>query len=296
MNNKVISGKKKIKLKPFDYINIILLTLFGIICLYPFLNQLLISFASQADYYSATLFVIPKHFNLDSYKFILLQDRIGSAFLVSLFVTIAGTAYSMVLTILGAYGLSRKNMPGRRIFFYFIIITMFFGGGLIPFYLTVRELGLINHLASLILPLGINTFNMIILRNFFSQVPESIIESCKIDGANDLTILVRFIVPLSKAGIATISLFYLVDKWNDWYWPLMFLDDTELIPLALELRNILSANQSTGIGGGNIDPGTLFEEGKQSAMIVIAMIPILCVYPFVQRYFVKGVMLGSVKS
>ncbi len=289
--------KRKHKIKAFDLVNIFLLTLFALLCLYPFFNQVMISFATKSDYYNATLLVWPKNFTWDSYKFILYQDRIGYAFLVSLFVTAAGTLYNMTLTVLGSYVLTKKHMPGRGIFFGFVLITMFFGGGLIPFYLTIKELGLMNHILSVILPFGINTFNMIILRNFFHQVPESMLESCKLDGAGEFTVLLRFVLPLSKAGLATVALFYMVERWNDWYWPMMFLSDPDWFPLALELRNILSNSQSTGIGGGgDVDPGILFEEGKQSAMIVISMIPILMVYPFVQKYFVKGVMIGSVKD
>ena len=289
--------KKKYKIRVFDVVNIFLLTLFALLCLYPFFNQILISFATKADYYNATLLVWPEHFTLDSYKFILYQDRVGYAFLISLLVTVGGTLYNMALTVLGAYVLTKKGMPGRGIFFGFILITMFFGGGLIPFYLTIKEIGLIDNILSVILPFGINTFNMIILRNFFNQVPESMIESCKLDGAGEFTILLRFVLPLSKAGLATVALFYMVERWNDWYWPLMFLSSPNKFPLALELRNILSNSQSSGVGGGgDIDPGVLFEEGKQSAMIVISMIPILLVYPFVQKYFVKGVMIGSVKD
>lgn len=288
---------KKRKIKPFDIALVVLMGGFAFLCLYPFLNQLLISFSSKQDFYEATLFVIPRRFTLDSYKFILYQDRIGFAFLVSLFVTVAGTAYNMLLTVLGAYVLAKQGLPGRKIFFVFILITMYFGGGLVPFYLTIKELGLMDNILSVILPFGINSFNMIILRNFFSQVPKSMVESCKLDGASEFTVLFRFVIPLSKAGIATVALFYMVERWNDWYWPMMFLSTPDWFPLALELRNILSSNQSTGIGGGgSIDPGVLFEEGKQAAMIVFSMLPILAVYPFVQKYFVKGVMVGSVKD
>lgn len=288
---------KKRKIKPFDIALVVLMGGFAFLCLYPFLNQLLISFSSKQDFYEATLFVIPRRFTLDSYKFILYQDRIGFAFLVSLFVTVAGTAYNMLLTVLGAYVLAKQGLPGRKIFFVFILITMYFGGGLVPFYLTIKELGLMDNILSVILPFGVNSFNMIILRNFFSQVPKSMVESCKLDGASEFTVLFRFVIPLSKAGIATVALFYMVERWNDWYWPMMFLSTPDWFPLALELRNILSSNQSTGIGGGgSIDPGVLFEEGKQAAMIVFSMLPILAVYPFVQKYFVKGVMVGSVKD
>ena len=290
--------RKKKKVTAFDVVLVIVLSLVAFICLYPFLDQLLISFATKQDFYGSTLMTIPKHFTFDSYKFILYQDRIGTAFLVSLFVTVVGVVYSMALTVLGAYVLSKQGLPGRKIFFVFVLITMFFGGGLVPFYLTIKEIGLMNNILSVIIPFGINAFNMIILRNFFSQIPKEMIESCKLDGANEFTILFRFVVPLSKAGLATIALFYMVERWNDWYWPMMFLQDApDWAPLALELRNVLSSSQSTGIGGGgSIDPGVLFEEGKQAAMIVISMIPILCVYPFIQKYFVKGVMIGSVKD
>lgn len=296
--NETPKTRKKKKVKAFDIVLIILLSLFAFVCLYPFLDQLLISFATKQDFYGATLITLPKHFTFDSYKFILYQDRIGYAFLVSLLVTVVGVVYSMTLTVLGAYVLAKEGLPGRKIFFVFVLITMFFGGGLVPFYLTIKEIGLMNNILSVIIPFGINSFNMIILRNFFSQVPKEMIESCKLDGAGEFTILFKFVIPLSKAGIATIALFYMVERWNDWYWPMLFLQDSpDWAPLALELRNVLSSSQSTGIGGGgSIDPGVLFEEGKQAAMIVISMIPILCVYPFVQKYFVKGVMIGSVKD
>lgn len=246
-----MKGTKKRKIKPFDIALVVLMGGFAFLCLYPFLNQLLISFSSKQDFYEATLFVIPRRFTLDSYKFILYQDRIGFAFLVSLFVTVAGTAYNMLLTVLGAYVLAKQGLPGRKIFFVFILITMYFGGGLVPFYLTIKELGLMDNILSVILPFGINSFNMIILRNFFSQVPKSMVESCKLDGASEFTVLFRFVIPLSKAGIATVALFYMVERWNDWYWPMMFLSTPDWFPLALELRNILSSNQSTGIGGGD---------------------------------------------
>lgn len=289
--------RKKFRPTVFGVVNTALLVLFAVLCLFPFLNQVFVSFASPEDYYRANLLVFPNHFNFESYKYIFYQDRVLYAFGISMLTTVGGTAFNMTLTILGAYALTKKAMPGHKIFFIFILITMFFSGGLIPFYITVRSLGLMNNLLGIIIPFGINTFNMIILRNFFSQVPDSIVESCKMDGANEFIVLLRFVLPLSMAGIATVSLFYLVERWNDWYWPMLFITDSDWFPLALELRNLLSQNQSTGIGGGgSIDPGLMFSEGQQAATIVIAIIPILCVYPFIQRYFVKGVMIGAIKS
>ena len=154
-----------------------------------------------------------------------------------------------------------------------------------------------NALGGLFIPFGINTFNMILLRNFFANIPEELVESSKLDGANDFVVLFRIVMPLSLAGIATIALFYFVERWNDWYWPMLLLKDEELYPLSLKLRNILSDLQSadyyTSIG---VDTSQLYSKGQDAASIVVSILPILCVYPFVQKYFVKGVMLGSVKS
>lgn len=289
--------ERKKPLKPFDYVNYALLGLFGLICIFPVIYVVLTSFSSKADYLNAKLMVLPFNFNIENYKYIFFQGRIGNAFLNSLIVTVLGTLYSMVLTCLGAYAFTKKNVPGHKIIFTIIIITMFFGGGLIPFYLTVRRLVGLNSYASLIIPFGVNTFNMIVLRNFFSQVPESVIESCRLDGASEFRILWQFVLPLSKAGIATVSLFYIVAKWDDWYWPSIFINrNTNLYPLALELRNVLNNAQSEGYIDKPLDSSLLFAEGQNAAMIVISLIPIMAIYPVLQNYFVKGVMLGSIKS
>lgn len=273
------------------------MVVFALACVFPLLYELLLSFASQQDYMAAKYLIIPYDFNLESYKYILFQDRISKAFLISVFVTVVGTAYTMTLNSIGAYILTKNKLPGRKIFFTFILITMFFDGGLIPFYLTIRSLGMTNQLTSLIIPFGVSTFDMILLRNFFSQVPDEMIESCKLDGAGEFTIFVRFVLPLSTAGLATISMFTIVAKWNDWYWPLIFLTlRDDLFPLALELRNVLMNQQFAGGGGGYVDMTKVFSQAQNAAMIVISVVPILCIYPFLQKYFVKGVMMGSVKS
>ncbi len=290
-------GKKKREKGAFSVVNVIILVAFASACLFPFVYELLLSFSSLSDFLSAKILVLPLHFNLESYKIIFFQDRIFRAFAISVGVTLAGTAYSMILTIFGAYALMQKDLPGKKLFFIMILIPMFFGGGLIPFYLTVDGLGLTDTLFSLFIPFGVGAFNLIILRNLLSQVPDSVIEACRMDGAGDFRILMQFVVPMSKAGIATISLFYLVERWNDWYWPMIFLENTDIYPLALELRNVLARNQSSGFGGGGpVDTTKLFAQGQEAAMVIVSMIPILCVYPFIQKYFVKGVMLGAVKN
>lgn len=289
--------EKKQRMKLFDWINYFILGLFAIICVLPLVYVVLLSFSSKADYLQASLIVIPRHFNLECYKAIFFQERVGTAFGISVLVTVASVIYSMILTSLGAYAFTKKNVPGLKIIFSLIVLTMFFGGGLVPFYLTVRNTTGINNLWCLFIPFGINTFNMIILRNFFMQVPESLIESCRLDGAGEFTILFRFVLPLSTAGIATVSLFYLVARWDDWYWPSILLPSkTDLYPLALELRQALNNEAGEGHGQGGWDPTKVFPQGQNAAMIVIALLPIMAIYPFLQKYFVKGVMIGSVKT
>lgn len=298
-NNINVTKKKKKRISIFDILNYTFLTLLALICLFPVAYEVLLSVSSKQDYLNATVMVFPFHFNVESYKYIFGQGRVLKALGISLLTTIIGTIYSMLLTCFGAYAFTKKNVPGLKIFFTIIIITMFFGGGIIPFYLTVKSIIGINNLWCLIIPFGINAFNLIIMRNFFSQVPTEIIESAKLDGASEFRILFQIIIPLSKSGIATIVLWYVVSYWDAWYWPSFFLSKrTDLYPLALELRNLLQ-----GLDGSNpVDPGTgldgtqLFGQGQNAATIVISILPILIFYPFIQKYFVKGVMLGSVKG
>ena len=224
---KIIDGQaqyvRKNKMTAFDWVNYTILGVFALVCVLPCIYELLLSFSSKNDYLNANLIVFPKHFNFENYKVTLYQDKIFQAFGVSLVVTIGSVIYSLVLTSLGAYAFTKKDVPGLKIIFFFIICTMFFGGGLVPFYLTVNDTVGTENLWSLIIPFGINTFNMIVLRNFFNQVPESIIDSCRLDGASEFRILFSFVIPLSKAGVATIMMYYLVAKWDDWYWPAIFL-------------------------------------------------------------------------
>ena len=297
---KIVDGKptyvKKKRTTLFDVINTAFLSVFALICILPIIYLLLLSFSSKADYLQANVFIFPWHFNFENYKVSLYQDKIFLAFGVSVFVTAVSVVYSMTLTCLGAYAFTKKDVPGLKIIFYFIIFTMFFGGGLVAEYLTIKDTVGTNKLISIIIPFGINTFNMIILRNFFSQVPDSIIESCRLDGASEFRILFSFVMPLSKAGIATIALYYFVAKWNDWYWPAILLSNSpDLAPLALKIRQGLNNERGEGLGGG-WDKSVIFTQGTNAAMCIIGLVPILLVYPFLQNYFTKGVMIGGVKE
>ncbi len=291
--------RKKRKVKAFDVVIIAFFALFALVCVMPIVYLVLLSFASKSDYLQAsstTVLVFPLHFNFENYKVTLYQDNIMQAFGVSLFVTIFGCVYSMVLTSLGAYAFTKKGVPGLRIIFFFIVFTMFFGGGLVPMYLTIKDTVGTDNLFSLVIPFGINTFNMIILRNFFNQVPESIIDSCRLDGASEWRILFTFVLPLSGAGMATVLLYYIVAKWDDWYWPSLLLSNAKnLSPLALKIREGLNNARGEGQGGG-WDPSRVFEQGSNAAMMIIGLLPIMAIYPFLQKYFTKGVMVGAIKS
>ncbi len=299
-NNAVLSSinvKKKKKTGVFDCINAIILGIFALCCVFPFLNVLLTSFSTETDYIHSVILVIPRHFTFEAYRYIFLEGGVFRAFLVSVGVTAVGVTYSMLMTSLGAYAMTKKDMPGIKIFFVMILITMFFGGGVVPFYILLKDLGMYNQLIGLIIPFGVNTFNMIVLRNFFASVPYEIVESAKIDGANEVQILFRFILPLSGAGVATIALFYFVGQWNEWYWPMLLLKDEEIYPLSLLLRNILSDMQAADYYKSiNVDVTKLYAKGQDAASIVVSILPMLMIYPYVQKYFVKGVMLGSVKT
>ena len=273
------------------------LAVFSLVCLFPLVYVFLLSFSTQADWMNSSLLVIPVNFHIENYKANLLAGYLPQAYANSFFLVVVGTLYQMTLTSLGAYCFTRKETPGIRFFFTLFIIPMFFGGGLLPFYLVIRATTGLNNMMALIIPFGLSGYNMIVLRNFFSAVPESVIESCKIDGASDLRILVQFILPLSKAGLATISLFYIVGTWNEWYWPSILLHDIELYPLALLVRQSLNPGEmSADRWKGTYDSSKTYGEGLNAAMTMLALAPILAIYPMLQKYFTRGVMVGSVKG
>jgi putative aldouronate transport system permease protein len=266
----------------------------GICSLFPFYTVVITSFGTPRG------MIWPKVFTLEGYKQII-EFGVGRAFTVSALVTIVGTIISLVLTVIAAYTLSKKEMPGRNIIMTFIIFTMFFGGGLIPYYLTVKGIGLYNSYWVMILPSAISTYYVWIMLSFFRDFPLSLEESARIDGAGDFTILVRIVIPTSLPVLASISLFYAVDRWNDWYSPMLFLTDSAKYPLQLMLRNMLiniSQILSNNVGMSAVDQAKINipQESMQMAAIIIASFPIMAIYPFLQKYFAKGVMVGSIKG
>ncbi|MGG4552717.1 carbohydrate ABC transporter permease [Paenibacillus humicus] len=279
----------------FNFVNYALLLLFALACLLPFVNVVASSFASTQEIVSKKFVLFPTTFSLDAYRFIFSTPTIFKGLGVSIGTTLAGTAVSMTLTALMAYGLSRKYLSGRIVINFIIVFSMLFSGGMIPTFLVVKSAGLIDSYWSLIIPTAINAFNLIIMRNFFQALPESLEESAKIDGANDFRILWRIMLPLALPSIATLSLFYGVNYWNTYMNAILYLNDSEKWPLQVLLRQIVIV--SSGMEGDNssvdiVPPAQTIK----MAVIVVATVPMLIAYPFVQKHFTKGALLGAVKG
>jgi putative aldouronate transport system permease protein len=279
------------------FIHALLLALV-IVTLYPLLY---VAFASLSDAgrliaHRGFLFA-PLGFSLEAYVSVFKNPGILTGYRNTLFILVVGVAVNLIVTSLGAYVLSRKNVLWNNFFMIAIVLTMFFSGGLIPLYLIVKGVGLIDSLWSTVIPFAVNTFNLIIMRTAFQSVPESLEESAKIDGASHFTILMRIIVPLSMPVIAVMILYYAVEKWNGWFWASIFIKDHKLYPLQLVLREILISNSTDGMAT-DASAADRFQIGEtiKYATIMVATVPILCVYPFVQKYFVKGVMVGALKG
>jgi len=279
----------------FHIFNTLVMLLVCVIMLYPFWYVVVCSFSSLSHVQNTTFILWPDGLHFDAYAQVFRNDMVPNAYRNTIIITVGGTALSMVLTILGAFCLSRKNLPGRTVMTFLVVFTMLFSGGLIPTYLVVRNLGMINSLTALIFPSAISTYNMIILRNFFSSVPDALGEAATIDGANQRTYLFRILLPLSGAAIATITLFYAVDYWNSYFNSLIYINKRELLPMQAILRQALMTSEFENM---MYDAAiqNLPSEMLKDAMIVVTALPIICVYPFIQRYFVKGVMVGSLKG
>lgn len=289
----------KIKKKPVDYafesVNMIIMILVLVITLYPFWYVLVGSVSSVGHLIENGFVFWPDGLHWDAYEQVFRNDLIPTAYRNTLFVTIVGTALSMVLTILGAYVLTLKNLPGRTGITFFFVFTMLFSGGLVPTYLVVSQLKLIDSLWALILPSAVSTYNLVLMRNFFQSVPESLYEAASIEGETLVGYLVHIMLPLSGAAIATIALFYAVGYWNDYFKSLIYIRDNKLWPMQTVLRQALQTAQFNTMMYDD-SAQTLASETLKNAMIVVTVLPILCVYPFVQKYFVKGVMAGSLKG
>ena len=277
--------------KVFTAVNYLL---FGLLCLtmiYPLWYILMFSFSSEAEFRS--FYLLPEGFTLDVYAKVFDDGRVFTGFKNSVIIVTLGTAISMFLTIFAAFPISRRYMYGRKAVTTFIVFTMIFNGGIIPTYLVVRTYGMVDTLWALILPQAVIVYNLLIMRSFFANIPDSLIESAYIDGYNDIGILFRIVLPLSKAVLSAVGLFYAVFIWNGFLPGLIYINDATKLPLQTVLYNIVKSAQATESGSNVL---AMMPEAIKMATAFLTVLPILLVYPFLQKHFVKGVMLGSIKG
>ena len=289
--------------KVFATFNTLLLLGLVIVCVYPFVFVLFSSLSDPNRLIAHSgILLKPLGFSLKGYELVLNNPNIRTGYGNTIFYVIVGTTINLIFTTIGAYCLSRKNLLWGKIMMFIVTFTMFFNGGLIPTYLLVKSLGMVNTRWALLLPGAIWVWNLIVMRTSFQGIPDSLEESARIDGAGDITILIRIIVPVSKAVIAVMILFYSVGHWNSWFSAMVYLRDRVKYPLQLILREILIANDTTRMQSADIsDPTQLGTDIAARALvqystIIVATIPVLFIYPFAQKYFIKGVMIGSLKG
>lgn len=292
------AGRKSFGEWLFDTFNYTLLTLITVCTLYPLIYVLFASLSDPTLYMQHTgILWKPLKFSLNAYRLVFDNPMIIQGYLNTFFIVAFGLVLNITLTAFGAYALSRKSLRYRKQLMLFIVFTMFFSGGLIPLYFTVKGLELTNTLWALIIPQAISAFNLIIMRTAFEAVPDSLEESAKIDGANEFVILFRIMMPLCMPVIAVMLLYYGVSHWNSWFQAMIYLQDRSLYPLQLVLRELLLLNDAssmaTGASGGEV---AVIGETLKHATIIVATVPILFVYPFLQKYFVKGALIGAIKG
>ena len=284
--------------RTFETINLIVLIIIGALMLFPFLNMAAKSFSSENAILTGKVLFWPVGFQTGTYKYVMRQAQFWNSFKVSVLITLMGTAGAMIISCLTAYPLSKTWLYGRKPLLLLFVFTMLFGGGMVPSYLLMRSLGLINTIWVLFVPAMLSVYNMILLKNFFEDIPESIEESAELDGAGSLRILVSIVLPMSLPAIATIGLFYAVGFWDNYMSGLLYITKPELKPLQQYLYEIVteSINVDETLSMDAQENAALNTDAIRSATIMLACVPIMCVYPFLQKYFVKGMRVGSVKG
>ncbi|MXU65116.1 carbohydrate ABC transporter permease [Oceanomicrobium pacificus] len=280
----------------FVIVNMVLIGLFAISTLYPFIYIAALSLSSGFEARAGNVVLTPVEFTIEAYKYVLSDSQFWISYKNTFIYTIGGTLMSLAFIIPGAYALSRPQLYGRRFWNLTVAFTMWFNAGLIPFFLNMRDLGLLDSYFGIIIGFAVNGFNVILLRNFFESVPKSFEEAARMDGANEFQVLWKVYVPLSKPAIATVALFCIVSRWNGFFWAMVLLQDEDKIPLQVFLRHtIATLSDDQEFGTTLIDAAYSFET-VSGAIIVCSIIPVLIVYPFIQKYFEKGILLGGVKE
>ncbi|WP_334074274.1 MULTISPECIES: carbohydrate ABC transporter permease [Paenibacillus] len=281
-----------------DAIIFVLLTLGALAILIPFWNVIMISFSTQKEYADNPLMIFPSQPTLENYRQLFVKGGIGTGYLNTLKLLLLGLPLSLFLTTSMAYGLSRTGYPGKKPIFFLVLFTMIFNGGIVPLYLIMKDLNLTGSLWSVVLAGGFSAFNMILMMNYFHTLPESLMESARLDGAGEWKILFSIILPLSAPIVATITLFYGVAIWNGWYDAMIFLRKTEQMPLQNVLRSIIVESQLNTSNAASLDAsaGQKFSMGMKMAAVFVTMVPIMCFFPLLQKHFAKGVMTGAIKT
>ena len=279
--------------KIFLVANTLILLFVCVVMLYPVIFVTAASFSEETAILRGDVSFLPVNAHVEAYKKVFNYPLLWQSYGNTVLYTVVGTTINMLLTVCGAWALSQKKMVGRRFFTLMCTFTMFFNGGMIPTFLVIKELDLLNTIWSIVLPGAVSTYNMILMRTFFLAIPSSLVEAAELDGCSDFGVLIRIVLPLSMASLMTIGMFYAVGHWNSYFSAVLYLNKPELYPLQIILRQVVLMNE---IVENASSTQVNMAEGIKYATIVVAMLPMLCIYPFVQRYFVKGVMIGSVKE
>ncbi len=281
----------------FYTFNYIFLAVLGFVTLYPFLYVLAASMSSSEAVVTGKVLLLPKDLTFESYRRVLGEQGLWIAYANTVFYTVVGTAVNVLFTLLGAYPLSKKRLMGRTAVSFMIAFTMLFSAGMIPMFLNINELGLMNTRTSIIIAFAVSTWLVIVLRTFFQSIPDEMEEAAKVDGATDVQILMKIYLPLSVPALVAISLFYAVGRWNSFFWAMVLLRDEHLIPLQVLLKKLVVEMKPTDDMMAMSDTAQSFsQETVIYATIIVSILPIIIVYPFIQKFFVKGVMIGSLKG
>ncbi|CAN5421625.1 carbohydrate ABC transporter permease [soil metagenome] len=284
--------------RAFDVANLLFLLLVGLIALYPFAYVLSLSLSSASDVQRRSLNLIPSHVSFEAYRLVFKNPDLATGLANSLLRTVLGTFLTLLVTCVAAYPLAQKNLPHRGLYIKLILFTLLFSGGIVPAFLLVRSLGMIDTIWALVVPGMLTGFNVLLVKNFFEGLPAGLAESASVEGAGPWAVLFRIYVPLSAPVLATVGLWTAVAHWNGWFDALLYINDDRKQPLQTFLQRIVIENSSmlTDMAGGSVAPGSITPESVKAATVIITILPMIAIYPFVQRFFTKGILLGGVKE
>lgn len=287
--------KKGIGNRAFDCINYTLIFMVMLVTVYPFWHVLIASLLPYDIAIQSNFYLWPKKVTFSAYEYIFSADRFVSSLGVSVVTTVARTLYQLAMTVCAAYAFTRKDLPGKKFLMMIFILTMFFNGGIIANYIWRKQLHLLNNLLVMIIPFGVSCYNMVIIKNFFESLPSELEEAAQIDGANNFQVFFKVAIPLSVPVISTFTLFFAVDSWNEWYSAMIYMTDKSKWPFTMLLRDIL-IESNTEVSSNHVSSDYLLGDSIKMASIVVSVVPIMIIYPFVQKYFAKGMMVGAVKG